>query len=558
MGYLAAYNTSTVSGSLEGGTINVAISSSIFSGSTGAIRFGDVLQPPSGGMTIIGDSNTQLGVASASATPLFWSINNLTDTASVLNTINALPERITQTRFVTTSSAYLYLVSSSKYFPILGTEPLNIPVTDGLVMYLNAGQLISYPTTASKWYDISGYNNSGSLLNGPTYNPIGSIVFDGIDDNVNIESYISMSNPTTVCALINRSLATASNQVFFGPQANGQDNWLAINFNVLQLFGTQTSDVNNFSITGNTFISSSRWYFVTGMINGPTASIYLNGNLERSTTQSFNIGGWGGPARIGSRGTTQFPFPGQISNIQAYNKALSQAEINQNYYQAPIVTDGLVTALDAGNLVSYQSGSTILYSLTGSLSGSLTNGTGYSNRNGGSWVFDGIDDYILTQPNSGINSIYTNNQLTIQSWINYQDSGSFRNVMGILRNSDPTFLSFGWRVPPSNIVFFDSVISGSRFTQNVMDLNSYIGKYINIATTYTNGSVLSYANGVLVASNVVTGQIADFTSNSFFLGNQAGYGYFKGNIAPTYLYNRALTATEIAQNFNAQRNRFGF
>jgi hypothetical protein len=130
--------------------------------------------------------------------------------------------------------------------------------------------------------------------------------------------------------------------------------------------------------------------------------------------------------------------------------------------------------------------------------------------------------------------------------------------MGILRNSDPTFLSFGWRVPPSNIVFFDSVISGSRFTQNVMDLNSYIGKYINIATTYTNGSVLSYANGVLVASNVVTGQIADFTSNSFFLGNQAGYGYFKGNIAPTYLYNRALTATEIAQNFNAQRNRFGF
>jgi hypothetical protein len=160
MGYLAAYNTSSFSGSLDGGPINIAISSSIFSGSTGAIRFGDIPFPPSGGMTIISDSNTQLGVASASATPLFWAVNSLTDTASVLNTINALPERVNQTRFTTTSSAYLYLVSSSKYFPILGTQPLNTPVTDGLIAYLNAGQLISYPTTASTWYDISGYNNS--------------------------------------------------------------------------------------------------------------------------------------------------------------------------------------------------------------------------------------------------------------------------------------------------------------------------------------------------------------------------------------------------------------
>ncbi len=156
MGNLSTYNTSTFSGSFDRGNINVAISSSIVSGSTGNIRFGDTPNPPSGGMVIISDSNTQLGIASASATPQFWIINNLNDTASVLNTINALPERINQTRFVTTSSAYLYLVSSSKYFPILGTEPLNTPVTNGLTMYLDANQLVSYPTTASTWYDISG------------------------------------------------------------------------------------------------------------------------------------------------------------------------------------------------------------------------------------------------------------------------------------------------------------------------------------------------------------------------------------------------------------------
>jgi hypothetical protein len=222
-----------------------------------------------------------------------------------------------------------------------------------------------------------------------------------------------------------------------------------------------------------------------------------------------------------------------------------------------IIQNGLVLQLDAADRNSYVSGSTTWYDLVGSNNGSLINSPTFDPNNGGSIVFDGVDDYVVTQPNSGINSIYTNNQLTIQSWINYQDSGSFRNVMGILRNSDPTFLSFGWRVPPSNIVIFDSVISGSRFTQNVMDLNSYIGKYINIATTYTNGSVLSYANGVLAASNVVTGQIADFTSNSFFIGTQAGYGYFKGNFALTQIYNRALTSSEVRQNYNATKTRFG-
>jgi len=227
-------------------------------------------------------------------------------------------------------------------------------------------------------------------------------------------------------------------------------------------------------------------------------------------------------------------------------------------YSPKVVTDGLVLYLDAANPNSYVSGSTTWNDISRSgNNGILTNGPTYNSANGGSIVFDGVDDYVVTQPNSGINSIYTNNQLTIQSWINYQDSGSFRNVMGILRNSDLTFLSFGWRVPPSNIVFFDSVISGSRFTQNVMDLNSYIGKYINIATTYTNGSVLSYANGVLAASNVVTGQIADFTSNSFFIGTQAGYGYFKGNFALTQIYNRALTSSEVRQNYNATKTRFG-
>ena len=363
-----AYNTgSQTSGSLKLNGIEYAISSSIVSGSNGQRWFSSV--NPGNGIVLVTNSYTQSYSTYQTSTPLFYTASALT-AAAITGAINGLPDRFGQVPFTTTASAYAWVANSRKYF-MMNYEYPQI-VTDGLILLNDAKFLASYPTTQSTWYDISGNNDNGSLLNGITYNN-NALVFDGIDDNVNIENYISMSNPTTVCALINRSITSSGDQVFFGPYANGFDQWLSISNNVLSLRGTQAEDINNFQIYGNTFISSSRWYFTTGIINGPTSSIYLNGNLERSATQSFNIAGWGGQARIGSRGTTQFPFPGKISNIQAYNKVLTQAEILQNYYQSPIVTNGLIFAADAGNLVSYESGSTTTYSLTGSQNGTLVN-----------------------------------------------------------------------------------------------------------------------------------------------------------------------------------------
>jgi hypothetical protein len=102
-------------------------------------------------------------------------------------------------------------------------------------------------------------------------------------------------------------------------------------------------------------------------------------------------------------------------NVSLYNKALSQSEILQNYYQGPIVTNGLVFAVDAGNIVSYESGSTTTYSLTGSNSGSFTNGTSYSSNNGGTFKFDGTDDYITVNNPQSLNP--GTGSFTIEAWI---------------------------------------------------------------------------------------------------------------------------------------------
>jgi len=530
------YSTSIPSGSLKKGNAALGIADSV-AGPTSTNGWYTGINPPTGSYTVY-------EVAASGDPDIYCPINS----TELINLVRSKGATGGNTGSVAAALAWIAtqpnLLATNEVYP-------NI-VTSGSIMNLDAGFVGSYPTTGSTWYDISGNNLSGSLVNSPTFNSNGYINFDGADDYIRVNSNILQDSGGTISMIVYPK-STASSSYIFAAFGTNSDRYYIT-------YGTD----GRFAVyRGNPIVGMAspvttinKWYNIVLTWTSSSLSGYLDGNIITSTpysasgvTSFFTIGAYTSP--LGSQA-----FNGNIASTQIYSRPLSQTEINQNYYKAPIVTNGLVTALDAGNLVSYESGSTIAYSLTGSLSGSLINGTGYSNVNGGSWVLDGIDDYIISQPNSGINSIYTNNQLTIQSWINYQDSGSFRNVMGVLRNSDFTFLSFGWRVPPSNTLIFDSIISGSRFTQAVIDLTPYLGKYINIATTYADGSVLSYANGVLVASNVVTGQIADFTSNSFFIGLTGGYGYFKGNIAPTTLYNRALTSAEIQQNFNAQRNRF--
>jgi len=543
-----AFNTSSsISGSIQSSRISYAIETSgsnYRAGYAGKNWYSEL--PATTGVVFIKDT-TAIGRGNP-GNPAFW-ITNGTSSAAILATANGLPG--SPRNFTNTGSAYSWSLANG-FFINDPNEPFNQIDTDSLVLYLDASKTVSYPTTASTWYDISGNNDSGSLLNGITYNN-NALVFDGIDDNVLIESYISMSNPTTVCALINRSITSSGNQVFFGPQANGQDNWLSISSNYLSLFGTQTADINNFGITGVTFMSSSRWYFATGIINGPTASIYLNGNLENTVTQSFNIGGWGGPTRIGTRYTTQFPFPGQISNVQAYNKVLTQTEILQNYYQAPIVTNGLVTALDAGNLVSYESGSTILYSLTGSVSGSLINGTNYNNNNGGSWVFDGIDDYISIPSNSSLDAT-DNFTITITfkstNWTTNNQEGLFEkgNVNNYAAYLRGTLGSISFYTSPT--AFWDSGLNVGG--TNLWNIVTFVYSYsqLGFKQIYVNGSFSSQ----IAITNPITSNTSSLTLG--YASSIAGPRYFKGNIASLYMYNRVLTSTEILQNFNAQRNRF--
>jgi hypothetical protein len=210
-----------------------------------------------------------------------------------------------------------------------------------------------------------------------------------------------------------------------------------------------------------------------------------------------------------------------------------------------IITDGLVLYLDPANRKSYPtSGITWTDLSKGGNKGTLINGVGYNSANGGTMVFDGINDYVAIN-----NQIYNLSGGTLNIWV--RRTGVSTVVVGSFGGSgdqrSPTFYqnsnNIGWE--------FGSLTSrntGVAFT---------INRWFNICMTYnSNYNVNIYINGNLNTSQTSINPNGFW--NQFFIGRYGNFGnlYFRGNISITQVYNRALTSEEVLRNFNLTRSRF--
>ena len=207
-------------------------------------------------------------------------------------------------------------------------------IDDGLILYLDAANPKFIISGSSTWTDISKNRNSSTLTNGPIYNSAnnGSILFDGVDDYAACDQTTQMSNIFTISAIIKLTSRNTSGTIV-GSNANGGDNVFRIIGDVLTCLFTESSDVNNTILTGTTILTYGIFYHVTVTVNINTVTLYLNGVQDATTTVGFNIGSWTNQMGIGRRSTTrdQWYFNGNIATVQIYNRALSAAEILQNY-----------------------------------------------------------------------------------------------------------------------------------------------------------------------------------------------------------------------------------
>jgi hypothetical protein len=182
-------------------------------------------------------------------------------------------------------------------------------------------------TTSNSIIDLTRTNTL--TISSLTYASNNTFSFNGANNYINPATIPQAIG--TVIAWV-RPSAVSGDYVIFGPDANGQDNWIGINTSKIYMLFTQLSDINNTAIIGNTTLSVNNWYQISCTIIGNTAKVYLNGVEDGTSTVAFSIGLWTGTSAIGQRGATGTRFfPGMISSVQLYSRGLSPNEIRQNF-----------------------------------------------------------------------------------------------------------------------------------------------------------------------------------------------------------------------------------
>ena len=218
---------------------------------------------------------------------------------------------------------------------------------------------------------------------------------------------------------------------------------------------------------------------------------------------------------------------------------------------APIVTDGLVFYVDAGNSNSYPGSGGTWTDLVGGNDGTLTNGPTFDSGNGGSIVLDGVNDYVDFN-SFGVGG--DNEDYTFSAW-SKQSSGGNIFVKG--RDGFGSGWSLRIMRNPNTNQFMASAVAGTGIAASGGTFQLNVWDYITGTWKYNTRTISLYVNGIFVSS-------ASVGSPGSLRGSTAGWSaaritttaYSGGNTACLSVYNRVLSSSEILQNYNALKNRF--
>ena len=181
----------------------------------------------------------------------------------------------------------------------------------------------------------------------------------------------------------------------------------------------------------------------------------------------------------------------------------------------------------------------------------LVNGPTFDSNDGGSIVFDGSDDYITIAQTSGD---FSQNPMTTEHWVKFD---AF-NAGGDMLLMDRTVWN-GTTGIETYILGSPKVVAvrGSGVTKHDGSVTISTGTWYQICIVFSGTTAYIYINGQLDNSGTI-GQVQN-SSHAMHVGNYpSNNSYnFDGNWANLLIYNKALTAGDVLQNFNAQKDRFG-
>jgi hypothetical protein len=245
-------------------------------------------------------------------------------------------------------------------------------IKNGLVFSLDAGNTKSYPGSGTTWSDLSGNGNNGTLTNGVGYDSsnLGSLVFDGVDDNIqlgNASKFIGTSQSTfTINSWVKTNVIGQYKKIFV-TVTQGTSNITGIYFSLgpdpsYAYFGV-TTNVGEVTANYLSSLPTDEYFNLCGTYDGSNVKLYLNGTLVATEPLTGNIINTG-IARISGYDNNGETWDGNISQLSIYNRVLTESEIKQNYNTAKQryrvtnrgqINNPFVSPMEAKNL-GYSSG----------------------------------------------------------------------------------------------------------------------------------------------------------------------------------------------------------
>jgi hypothetical protein len=214
-------------------------------------------------------------------------------------------------------------------------------------------------------------------------------------------------------------------------------------------------------------------------------------------------------------------------------------------YYGNIVTNGLVLCLDAAKRDSYPGVGTAWNDISGFRNnGVLTNGPTFNSDNGGSIVFDGVNDYVVFPT-------ITNNIYTIDFW--YKMGGNDGSYGYFASSGDN-----GFAINEGGV--FTGLVYGRFYYYNgsaniLADIPSTTNwNHICVIINTTTNNLQLFGNGNQLNNSTINSMSTSVSNiGRYVIGN---INFLKGNLASYKIYNRALSPTEILQNYNATKGRY--
>lgn len=469
-------------------------------------------------------------------------------------------------------------------------------ITDNLILYLDTGNLKGYPGTGTTITDLSGRGNNATLTNSPTFttNSKGYLQFDGTNDYLDLPGFdLSWNNSNSITISMYLKPNTLSQyRPFIGKGPSGWE-WelIQVNSDLKLVYWNTGGGHTNGPIETITdfFINTTEFVYLVVTWNHVDNKHYVwrNGQLvktinwvdasiNQNRTDGIKIGG----AIYQWDATGQY-WAGAIAHVMVYQKALNALEIQQNYLATVsrfkdipnIVTSGLKLHLDAGDPNSILPGSTIWRDLSGTgNNGTLLNGPSLRGENGGSLKFDGVNDWVNLGNPSSLN--FNNSTFSYGCWFFWDNQAGYLGLLGKRDGPATSYSQYTLAISETlccgpagkKIGGYLACDGGAVATGNLItDLPNSIGWQYAFITVNTTEQKL-YLNGELKVTTTAnfTGRTFNITGKSLIVGaitadTEGGTPllFYNNRIAQVKVYDRTLSASEVLQNYNATKLRFG-